>query len=77
MKTDEISFDIPVLETERLILRKLTLDDLEDMYEYGSDDRVSEYVSWNNHRSLSDTKSFLVHIIEQYENRVYILGHRT
>lgn len=72
MKTDEISFDIPVLETERLILRKLTLDDLEDMYEYGSDDRVSEYVSWNNHRSLSDTKSFLVHIIEQYENREFI-----
>lgn len=37
MKIEEILDDIPVLETERLILRKLNTDDLEDMFEYGSD----------------------------------------
>lgn len=33
MKIEEILDDIPVLETERLILRKLNTDDLEDMFE--------------------------------------------
>jgi len=69
MKIEEIYNSLPVLETERLILRLLTSNDLENIYEYGSDDRVSEYVSWNTHRSLSDTRAFLDHILEQYGNK--------
>jgi ribosomal-protein-alanine N-acetyltransferase len=35
--------EFPVLETERLILRQLTLNDTEDLFEYFSQDQVMEY----------------------------------
>ncbi|GAA0594499.1 GNAT family N-acetyltransferase [Virgibacillus siamensis] len=60
----------PVLETERLILRKISMDDLEDMYEYGSSDEVSAYVSWPTHQSMEDTKRFVETVLEEYSRGV-------
>jgi [ribosomal protein S5]-alanine N-acetyltransferase len=67
MKVEEIYKDIPVLETERLILRKITLDDLEDMFEYGSDEEVSRYVTWDTHKTTNDTKDFIEFVLSKYE----------
>ena len=49
-----------VLETERLILRPLTLDDAKTAY-YGwtGDPEVAKYVSWLPHRSIDDTIEWL------------------
>lgn len=58
--------DLSTLETERLILRKLQDTDLNDMFEYGSNDEVTKYVSWNTYQSVEDTKTFLNHILQQY-----------
>lgn len=53
------------LETERLILRPVTLKDTEDMYEYASDEETTYYV-FNRHKSLADTEISIVnHFIEQ------------
>lgn len=46
------------LETERLILRPVTLADAEDMYEYASDDETTKFV-FETHTSLEDTKENL------------------
>ncbi|MGG5342782.1 GNAT family N-acetyltransferase [Enterococcus sp. AZ192] len=43
------------LETERLILRPVTLDDAIEMYEYASDEETVTYV-FPIHQSLKDTK---------------------
>jgi [ribosomal protein S5]-alanine N-acetyltransferase len=40
--------DIPKIETEHLILRKITLDDAKDMYLYASNEEVTRYVTWDN-----------------------------
>ncbi len=68
MEIQDIFKDLPTLETERLILRKVTKDDLASMYEYGSDPEVSKYVTWERHRSIDDTQAFLDFILNQYEN---------
>ncbi|WP_349408178.1 GNAT family N-acetyltransferase [Pseudalkalibacillus sp. SCS-8] len=68
MEVQELCRNLPILETERLILRKITLDDLEDMFEYCSIDEVSRNVTWETHKSMADTKQFLEMILEQYEN---------
>lgn len=44
-----------VLETERLILRPVTLNDAKDMYEYAGDEETTRYV-FPTHQSLQDTK---------------------
>ncbi|WP_261134385.1 GNAT family N-acetyltransferase [Bacillus sp. Marseille-Q3570] len=59
--------DVPKIETERLILRKITLDDAEDMYSYASDEEVTRFVTWNTHSSSSDTIEFINSFLPQYD----------
>lgn len=59
--------DVPKIETERLILRKITLDDAEDMYLYASNEEVTRYVTWDTHSSLSDTIVFINTFSPQYD----------
>ncbi len=51
--------ELPDLETPRLRLRKLTLDDAEAMFDYARQPLVSQYCSWDFHQSIEDTKQFL------------------
>ena len=60
--------DLPTLETERLILRKMTLDDAEAVFAYASDPEVTRYVIWDTHRAIEDSKRFLHTVVERYEN---------
>jgi ribosomal-protein-alanine N-acetyltransferase len=69
MKVEKIYGDLPILETERLILRKITFEDIEDMHLYGSDEEVSKYVTWNTHETISDTKGFVEFVLNKYENK--------
>ena len=60
-------FDImPVLETERLVLRKVEMRDAQDMYEYSRDPLVAKHVLWDAHTSVNETKSYLRYMIRKY-----------
>lgn len=50
---------IPIMKTERLLLRPITHEDLEAMYDYSSRENVARYVTWQAHTSLEDTKAFM------------------
>ncbi|WP_158598338.1 GNAT family N-acetyltransferase [Falsibacillus albus] len=52
MNVQEIYQALPELETARLRLRKITLNDVEDMFLYGSDPEVSRYVTWATHQTI-------------------------
>jgi ribosomal-protein-alanine N-acetyltransferase len=59
--------NLPELETERLLLRRMRLADAEAMFIYASDPEVTRYVLWDTHRSIEDSESFLRFAIEGYE----------
>jgi ribosomal-protein-alanine N-acetyltransferase len=59
IKIGEVLKDLPILETERLILRKMALDDAEAVFAYASDPEVSRYTLWEAHRSIEDSRAFL------------------
>jgi ribosomal-protein-alanine N-acetyltransferase len=59
--------DLPRLETPRLILRKVTLDDLEDMFAYSSDEETTRFLRWGPHKTLADTENYLREVLRQYE----------
>ncbi|WP_421385322.1 GNAT family N-acetyltransferase [Bacillus salacetis] len=66
---EEIYANIPTLETERLILRKLSMNDKEDLFEYASEPMVSRFVPWEVHKTLSDSEEFLATITNAYEEK--------
>lgn len=68
MKQDEILKNLPQLQTERLILCKMSMDDAQDMFEYASDPEVTRYVTWPAHASIENTRGFLSYVLQRYEN---------
>lgn len=61
-------------ETQRLILRKKELRDAEEMFNnYCSKDKVTKYLSWDTHKTLDDTISYLKNaVLPMYdENSAY------
>jgi len=45
------------LKSGRLLLRRLKISDIEAMYEYTSDPKVTQYLEWSEHTQISLTRS--------------------
>lgn len=73
MKPDEVFAKLPTLQTERLILRKITLDDAEDVFGYCSDPEVFKFVGGKVHKTIKDSKEFLEEIFEKYGRREIVI----
>ena len=69
MEREEIYRNVPAIETERLILRKLELADAEDLFRYASEPAVSRFMPWNVHKTIEETKRFLAFILDAYEQQ--------
>ncbi len=55
--------------TDRLILRKFTVGDAEDMYNnWANDERVCRFLSWSPHKSVDETKELLKGWVTAYES---------
>ena len=52
------------LETERLILRNITLDDASDIYDYARNKRVGDEAGFKAHESIEETKSIIDTILK-------------
>lgn len=56
------------LETERLLLRRLTVADAEAMYHnWASDEEVTRFLSWPANESVQVTEATLKHWASEYE----------
>jgi ribosomal-protein-alanine N-acetyltransferase len=50
----------PILESKRIILRPLSLNDAEDIYKsWTSDSEVAKFMIWDVHKSINDTIEWL------------------
>jgi len=57
------------LITERLVLRRFTIDDADAMYRnLCSDCKVNKYLTWELHGSVNDTIELMKSFVERYEN---------
>ena len=59
VKKDERFKNLPILETERLLLRSSELSDAADMFEFISDPEVTKYTFWRAHHSVADSEDLL------------------
>lgn len=53
------------IETERLLLRSFNIDDLDDLFEYASVERVGECAGWAHHKNKEESLKILKMFIEE------------
>ena len=57
------------LETERLILRRFTLNDAESVFEnWASDDEVTRYLTWPTHRNTDASRTYMEFCVKGYDD---------
>lgn len=62
------NLDNITLETDRLILRKVKIEDAADMYNnWCKDENVSKYLPWDTHKNIEATKAVINMWIEEYK----------
>ena len=69
----EFKINGKVLETERLILRAFTLEDLDDFYEYASVPEVGEMAGWKHHENKDESLIILSSFIESDKTFAIVL----
>lgn len=63
----DIFSNIPTLESKRCILRRMRIDDAEDMYEYARLPEVTRYLRWSPHPDVYYTSDYLRFISKKYK----------
>ena len=61
------------IRTERLLLRPLTVNDIETIWPYVSNPEIPKYMSWDAHMDRTETQKFLERIQEDMANGKSIL----
>ena len=63
----------PILKTERLLLRKLSFDDINAIYELRSSEEVNTLISRETPQNLDDAKAFIITCHQEFkrENRIF------
>jgi ribosomal-protein-alanine N-acetyltransferase len=69
MDIEKLFTESPTFETERLLLRKINMDDLSDYFEFASDSLVTTYTIWHTHQSLDDSKYFIQYMLQKYNSK--------
>lgn len=67
MTTTEFYRHLPVLKTERLVLRPLRASDLDDLFEYTQDEETARYVTWNANQTIEQAEQFLNYVLSNYD----------
>ncbi len=62
---------MPTIRTERLTLRKLSISDSADMYDYSRRSVVTKYLLWTEHESETQTYNFLCDVCDWYKRGAY------
>ncbi|MDL2287730.1 GNAT family N-acetyltransferase [Eubacteriales bacterium OttesenSCG-928-G02] len=63
--------NLPQIDTERLLLKKIVIENAGDMYEYASLNVVSKYLLWSPHLNLHSTKGYIEYLQREYKKGSY------
>ena len=65
-QTPTIFSQLPIIETDRLVLRRLEKSDTADLFAYASEPAVSRFMPWHAHQTTNDTAEFVDFILDGY-----------
>lgn len=64
---------LPILETDRLILRKMTMDDKEDLFEMRSNPIMSEHNDTKAETDITETEAYIKKMLNGIENEQWLI----
>ncbi len=70
MKRETISrifSNMPTFETARFVLRPISIDDTDDMFEYAKDSELTRYLTWSPHPDKAYTFDYLCYLQGRYK----------
>lgn len=73
-KEKQNSWNLPKLETQRLILRPFEMSDAPAIFEYAKNPNVSRLLIWEPHKTLADSEGFVKFIHQTYLDNVPTFG---
>ena len=59
-------FSMPTLETPRLLLRRMTMRDAKDIFEYSRDEEVARHVLWTAQQDISEARDYIRFMMRRY-----------
>ena len=59
-------FSMPTLETPRLLLRRMTMRDAKDIFEYSRDEEVARHVLWTAQQDISEARDYIRFMMKRY-----------
>jgi len=63
--------NMPKIETKRLVLRAIKRSDIDDIYEYSSNPKTSQFLLWGAHKTKAVTKGFIDIVLAKYKSGEY------
>ncbi len=67
-KLRETFRNVPVLESDRLIYKKIVPENAQDMYDYSKLEEVTRYLLWTPHISLTQTEKYIKLLQKKYDS---------
>ena len=61
-------FSMPEILTDRLILRRMTMKDAQDIFEYSRDPEVARHVLWTAQKHISEAKEYVRYMTKRYRD---------
>lgn len=61
-------FSMPDIETKRLLLRRMTMKDAQDIFEYSRDPEVAKHVLWSAQKHISEAKEYVRYMTKRYRD---------
>lgn len=58
---------ISVLETQRLKLRPINLNDAQALFNYAKNTKITKYVPWTPHKSINDSINYINTLLKEYQ----------
>jgi ribosomal-protein-alanine N-acetyltransferase len=75
-----LNLKVPTIETERLILRAITIEDAPDMFDYASDEEVVKHLTFPRHQTVEDSvfaiKNFFLTRVDNGVPEAYAIIHK-
>lgn len=69
MNTTSLFENIPNLETNRLVLRKLEVSDAEEYFSVLSDPETIKHTRWDLFNTVEDSIAYLIYLEQKYQSR--------